>query len=126
MLAGIVQIVPKDNVSFLNFNITTNITGIKFQVKVIEVESCNEQTLVPTQGDIVTAIVMLITQQYCKCVIKCIGSTVLSRPYRAILRKEDVRATEKDKVEIYKSFRPGDIILARVVSFFLLIYSTTQ
>lgn len=55
-------------------------------------------------------------------------------------RKEDVRATEKDKVslsllcpffcssymfnkdllffkvEIYKSFRPGDIVLAKVVS----------
>ena len=27
----------------------------------------------------------------------------------------DVRATEKDKVEIYKSFRPGDVVLARVV-----------
>eukprot|EP00069_Balaena_mysticetus_P018498 bmy_11419T0 len=30
--------------------------------------------------------------------------------------KEDVRATEKDKVEIYKSFRPGDIVLAKVIS----------
>jgi exosome complex component CSL4 len=32
------------------------------------------------------------------------------------LRKEDIRATEKDKVEIYKSFRPGDIVQARVSS----------
>lgn len=51
----------------------------------------------------------------CRCAIKCVGDTVLNRPYRAILRREDVKATEKDRVEIYKSFRPGDVILARVV-----------
>lgn len=79
--------------------------------------SCNDQTLIPAQGDIVTATITIITQQFCKCIIKCIGDTVLNRPYRGILRKEDIRATEKDKVMIYKCFRPGDIILARVVSF---------
>lgn len=57
----------------------------------------------------------IITLQYCKCIINCIGDIVLSRPYRAILRREDIRATEQDRVEIYKSFRPGDIILARVL-----------
>jgi len=96
-LAGIVDVVDKDG------------------VKVIEVHSAGEQTLVPAQGDIVTAQITIITQQYCKCVIKCIGNTVLSRPYRGILRREDVRATDKDRVEIYKSYRPGDIILARVL-----------
>jgi len=59
----------------------------------------------------------MVKQRFCKCIIKCIGDTVLSRPYRGMLRKEDVRATEKDKVEMIKCFRPGDIILARVVSF---------
>lgn len=33
-----------------------------------------------------------------------------------LFSKEDIRATEKDKVEIYKSFRPGDIVLAKVIS----------
>ena len=33
-----------------------------------------------------------------------------------MIRKEDVRATEKDRVEMYRSFRPGDISLARVIS----------
>jgi exosome complex component CSL4 len=33
------------------------------------------------------------------------------------VRKEDVCATEKDKVVMIKSFRPGDIIIGRVVSF---------
>lgn len=35
-----------------------------------------------------------------------------------MLRKEDVRATDKDKIEMYKCYRSGDVILARVVSFF--------
>jgi exosome complex component CSL4 len=29
---------------------------------------------------------------------------------------QDVRATETNKVEIYKSFRPGDVIRAEVIS----------
>lgn len=60
---------------------------------------------------------MVLNQRFCRCLIKCIGDIVLSRPYRAILRKEDIRATDKDHIDMYKCVRPGDIILARVVSF---------
>ncbi|XP_046476038.1 exosome complex component CSL4 isoform X2 [Neodiprion pinetum] len=81
----------------------------------VEVHGIREQSIVPAPGDIVTAEVMVVNQRFCKCVIKCIGDVVLTRPYRGILRKEDVRATEKDKTEMYKSFKPGDIILARVL-----------
>lgn len=67
-------------------------------------------------GDVVTARVLQVNQRFAKCSILCIGEHVLEQNYRARVRKEDVRATEKDRVEMYKSFRPGDIILARVVS----------
>ncbi|CAG2055442.1 unnamed protein product, partial [Timema podura] len=87
------------------------------QSSIIEVHSISDQSIVPAPGEIVTAKVTIVGQRFCKCVIKCIGETVLTRPYRGILRKEDVRATEKDRVEMIKCFRPGDIILARVVSF---------
>lgn len=60
--------------------------------------------------------VTIVNQRFCKCSIKCIGDIVLTRPYRGILRKEDVRAIDKDNIQMYKCFRPGDIILARVVS----------
>lgn len=76
-----------------------------------------EQSIVPAPGDIITAMVTVVNQRFCKCSIKCIGDIVLTRPYRGILKKEDVRSVDRDKVEMYKSFRPGDIILARVVSF---------
>ena len=32
-------------------------------------------------------------------------------------RQQDVRAMEIDKVDLYESFRPGDVIQAQVVSF---------
>lgn len=105
-LAGIVDVVDKDG------------------VQVVEVRvPGGENTVVPTQGDIVTAQVTIITQQFCKCAIKCVGDIVLNRPYRAILRREDIRATEKDRIDIYKSYRPGDVILARVVSFSIVKFT---
>ncbi len=37
--------------------------------------------------------------------IVCVKDAVLSEPFKGSIRKEDVRATEKDRVEMYKSFR---------------------
>lgn len=102
MLAGVVSIRQEDKSKF------------------IEVKSFGSQTIVPLAGDIVTARVTVVNQRYAKCIVTCIGDNILNRPYRGLLRKEDVRATEKDRVEMYKCLRPGDIILARVVSFLKL------
>jgi exosome complex RNA-binding protein Csl4 len=35
---------------------------------------------------------------------------------RRALSVQDIRATETDKVQVYRSFRPGDVILAAVIS----------
>lgn len=45
-----------------------------------------------------------------------VESTSLKETFKGTIRKEDVRATEKDKVEMYKSFRPGDIVVGRVLT----------
>ena len=65
---------------------------------------------------IIVAIKRLNRDRFCKMHILCVRESVLKDPFRAQLRKEDVRATEKDKVEMYKCFRPGDVVLARVLS----------
>ena len=80
----------------------------------------------PSAGDIVTARVTTVNPRWAKCAILCVKDTVLAEPFRGVLRKEDVRATEKDRVEIYKCFRPNDIILARVVSFFIVEMTRTD
>lgn len=64
----------------------------------------------------VTARVEVVNQRFAKCSIFAIGETLLKgRPLRAILRKEDIRATDIDRVEIYKNYRPNDIILAKII-----------
>ncbi|XP_054840192.1 exosome complex component CSL4 isoform X2 [Eublepharis macularius] len=57
-----------------------------------------------------------INSRFAKVHILYVGSTPLKSPFRGTIRREDIRATEKDKVEVYKSFRPGDIVLAKVIS----------
>uniref|UniRef100_A0A8C0IV88 Exosome component 1 n=1 Tax=Chelonoidis abingdonii TaxID=106734 RepID=A0A8C0IV88_CHEAB len=57
-----------------------------------------------------------INSRFAKVHILYIGSTPLKSTFRGTIRREDIRATEKDKVEVYKSFRPGDIVLAKVIS----------
>lgn len=96
-LAGVVKIVQEEN------------------TRTIEVHGITEQSIVPAPGDIVTAMVTVVNQRFCKCSIKCIGEIVLTRPYRGILKREDVRAIDNDNIQMYKCFRPGDIILARVM-----------
>uniref|UniRef100_A0A1A9W6H9 Exosome complex component CSL4 C-terminal domain-containing protein n=1 Tax=Glossina brevipalpis TaxID=37001 RepID=A0A1A9W6H9_9MUSC len=93
---------------------TVNIKG-KENGKIIEVQCAGNRTIVPLAGDVVTARVLQVNQRFAKCSIQSIGSHVLEQNYRAMLRKEDVRASEKDRVEMYKCYRPGDIILAKVL-----------
>lgn len=59
---------------------------------------------------------MSTNPRFCKVAILGVETTSLKEPFKGTIRKEDVRATEKDKVEMYKSFRPGDIVLARVLT----------
>ncbi|ELT98810.1 hypothetical protein CAPTEDRAFT_21100 [Capitella teleta] len=85
----------------------------KIQVKVT---SCSKtQGTVPEVGSLVTARILSMNPRFCKCSILSVDGIVLHEAFRGTIRREDIRATEKDKVEVYKSFRPGDIILAKVL-----------
>jgi exosome complex RNA-binding protein Csl4 len=48
--------------------------------------------------------------------ILVVGDKVLSEPFTGLIRTTDVRLTQIDTVELYKCFRPGDIVRAEVVS----------
>lgn len=57
--------------------------------------------------------------------ILVVGETVGEGEWQGVVRVQDVRATEKDRVKIAESFRPGDVVRAIVVClffFFILLY----
>ncbi|XP_022106158.1 exosome complex component CSL4-like isoform X2 [Acanthaster planci] len=60
--------------------------------------------------------VLNVNPRFCRCAILSVEGTPLTQSFRGMIRREDIRATEKDKVEVYKSFRPGDVVLARILS----------
>lgn len=86
------------------------------KIVMVEVEGVGQKIVVPTAGDIVTVRILSCNPRFAKAHIVCVRDVVLSEPFRGQIRREDVRATEKDRVEMYRSFRPGDIVLARVLS----------
>jgi hypothetical protein len=66
---------------------------------------------------------------------KCIPESVSEKSFLSLVfgfrgRQQDVRATEIDKVDMYQSYRPGDIVRAMVVSFrqkyLLILHSSTD
>ena len=48
--------------------------------------------------------------------ILCVNNKAASSSFKGTIKKEHVRAFEVDKVVMYKSFRIGDIVKARVLS----------
>ncbi|XP_013188074.2 exosome complex component CSL4 [Amyelois transitella] len=87
----------------------------KTKITIVSVESPRTPSILPKTGDIVTAKVTVVNSRMVQCVILCVGPSVLVRPYRGVLKKEDIKSTDKDRIDPYKCFRPGDVILARVL-----------
>ncbi|CAK5071692.1 unnamed protein product [Meloidogyne enterolobii] len=89
------------------------------ETKLVEIRRKMDEKshVIPSQGKIVTAKVELLTQKFAKCTIISVENTMLLSEFNSTLRKEDVREKERDKVELYKSVQPGDIILARVLGY---------
>ncbi|KAK9819863.1 hypothetical protein WJX72_003436 [[Myrmecia] bisecta] len=86
------------------------------QKPLVEVIRRGSQPLVPKPGAAVTAKVTKVNPRLASAEILCIGTKPVDQPFNGIIRVQDVRATEVDKVEMYSSFRPGDIVRAEVLS----------
>ena len=71
---------------------------------------------VPEVGSRIICKVININERQAKVNMMCVEGKVLAEPFHGVIRREDVRATEKDTVEIFDSFRPGDMVRARVIS----------
>lgn len=74
------------------------------------------QPVVPSIGDVVTARVVSLTPRLATLDILCVGATPVVQRYSGVIRTQDVRATEIDKVQLHLCFRPGDVVRAEVLS----------
>ncbi|TVY78226.1 Exosome complex component CSL4, partial [Lachnellula suecica] len=77
----------------------------------------NKKTeILPEVNSTVLCRVTRITPRQASVAILVVGETVLDGEWQGLIRVQDVRATEKDKVKIFESFRPGDTVRAVVIS----------
>lgn len=82
----------------------------------ISVERQKRLYHVPKEGSVVVCKILNVTQRQAKAKILSVNGKVLPDQLRGIIRREDVRSTERDSVDLFNSFRPGDIVRARVIS----------
>ncbi|KAK8829677.1 exosome complex component CSL4 [Blastocystis sp. ATCC 50177/Nand II] len=108
--------------TFVNKNVIYSaIDGTKREItatdgkKSICVDPIKSQ-IIPEVGDVVLARVISVTLRMAYLRILCVNNKVVSDTFRGTIKKEHVRAFEVDKVVMYKSFRIGDIVRARVLS----------
>ncbi|TPP59468.1 Exosome complex component CSL4 [Fasciola gigantica] len=57
-----------------------------------------------------------LTRRVVRCDVVAVGDQPLAGPFRGLIRREDIRATQRDQAEPAQSYRPGDLIRARVLN----------
>jgi exosome complex RNA-binding protein Csl4 len=83
---------------------------------VVEVLRGSGAAALPQPGATVLARVTRVTPRLASCDILCVGGAATEAPFSGIIRQQDVRATEVDKVALHDCFRPGDVVRAAVLS----------
>lgn len=82
----------------------------------VEVTGHKAHAAVPEPGSVVIARVTKVMARTASTDILCVGPKAVREKFTGIIRQQDVRATEIDKVDMHSSFRPGDIVRAVVLS----------
>ncbi|XP_067355166.1 exosome complex component CSL4 isoform X2 [Channa argus] len=105
-LCSVEDCIPGKGVYLRHGYIYSSLAGYVFkknegeELPVISVVRETETQLLPDVGAIVTCKVTSINPRYAKVLILYVGSTPLKDRFRGTIRKEDVRATEKDKISL--------------------------
>eukprot|EP00897_Mesotaenium_endlicherianum_P008388 jgi/Mesen1/7578/ME000392S06845 len=85
--------------------------GVGEQRPEVEVVRNRPQSAIPHAEQ-----VMKVNPRMAVVDILCVGQKAASGHFSGIIRQQDVRATEIDKVDLYLCFRPGDLVRAEVLS----------
>ncbi|XP_072967011.1 uncharacterized protein [Typha angustifolia] len=84
--------------------------------RTVEVVGLKAHGAVPQPGSVVIGRVTKVMAKLASVDIMCVESKAVREKFTGTIRQQDVRATEIDKVDMYQSFRPGDIVRALVLS----------
>eukprot|EP00032_Breviata_anathema_P001730 JZ553803.1.p1 GENE.JZ553803.1~~JZ553803.1.p1 ORF type:complete len:187 (+),score=22.48 JZ553803.1:41-601(+) len=82
----------------------------------LSVDAKKEHGVVPAVGKIAYGLVTKVTRSVARIDIIAIENAVVANPFDGIIRFQDVRQTEVDKVVMYECFRPGDLVRCQVIS----------
>lgn len=81
-----------------------------------EATAAPTSNVLPAVDSIIIARVTRINPRQATVAILIVDDTVCADSFQGLIRVQDIRATEKDKVKVVESFRPGDIVRAVVIS----------
>lgn len=73
-------------------------------------------TILPEVDSVVLARITRLGARFATCDILVVNSVVCREAFQGQIRREDIRATEKDKIKIEESFRVGDLVRGVVIS----------
>ncbi|KAK6533518.1 exosome 3'-_5 exonuclease subunit ski4 (Csl4) [Orbilia ellipsospora] len=79
-------------------------------------EESSSSTLLPDVSSTVLCRITRINARQATAAIFVVNDRIVGDEFQGVIRVQDVRLTEIDKVKIFTSFRPGDIVRARVIS----------
>ncbi|CAN8062688.1 unnamed protein product [Agarophyton chilense] len=85
-------------------------------LKVNSTKFSDGRPLLPNIGSKVTTRVTRVTPRGASVEILVIDGKAVREVFKGVINQQDVRQVEVDKVEIYKCFAPGDVVLAEVIS----------
>ncbi|KAF8571172.1 hypothetical protein P879_02782 [Paragonimus westermani] len=94
-----------------HLKLTNSPAGVLFDVVPLK-----SPGIVPRAGAVVLAKVTSLSRRVVRCDIVAVDDTPLAGPFRGIIRREDIRATQRDQAEPAECYRPGDLIRARVIN----------
>lgn len=73
-------------------------------------------TILPQVDSVVLARITRLGVRFATCEILVVDDTVCREAFQGQIRREDIRATEKDKIKMEESFRVGDLVRGVVIS----------
>lgn len=83
---------------------------------IVEITGHKAHGAVPEPGCTVLARIKRVSPKIAYADVMCVGPKAVREKFTGIIRQQDVRATEIDKVDMHASFHAGDTVRAVVLS----------